>query len=260
MSEILEVKDLSFSYDNSRIIFEKVNFSVDKGKVFTILGRNGAGKSTLLNCVANLFVPKSGEILLNGQPMKKMKLTDVAKVIGYVPQVHNPAYSYTVRDFVVMGRTPYIGSLSKPSKSDYDKVDAVLEELNIMKLRDKTYTAISGGERQQVTIARAMVQEPQIILLDEPTAHLDYGNQLRTVKMIRRLADRGFGIIMTTHNPDHAMLLGDTVAILDKEGHLNVDKAENSLTEEALSELYDIDLKMIYIEDAKRKVCVATGF
>jgi len=260
MSAILEVKDLSFSYDNSRIIFEKVNFSVDKGKVFTILGRNGAGKSTLLNCVANLFVPKSGEILLNGQQMKKMKLTDVAKVIGYVPQVHNPAYSYTVRDFVVMGRTPYIGSLSKPSKSDYDKVDAVLEELNIMKLRDKTYTAISGGERQQVTIARAMVQEPQIILLDEPTAHLDYGNQLRTVKMIRRLADRGFGIIMTTHNPDHAMLLGDTVAILDKEGHLNVDKAENSLTEEALSDLYDIDLKMIYIEDAKRKVCVATGF
>lgn len=260
MSEILEVKDLSFSYDNSRIIFEKVNFTVSKGKIFTILGRNGAGKSTLLNCVANLFVPKSGEILLNGQPMKKMKLTDVAKVIGYVPQVHNPAYAYTVRDFVVMGRTPYIGSLSKPSKSDYEKVDAVLEELNIMKLRDKTYTAISGGERQQVTIARAMVQEPQIILLDEPTAHLDYGNQLRTVKMIKRLAERGFGIIMTTHNPDHAMLLGDTVAILDKQGHLNVDTAENALTEEALSALYDIDLKMIYVEEAERKVCVATKF
>ena len=257
---ILQVKDLSFSYDNQRIIFEKVNFGVKKGEIFSILGRNGAGKSTLLNCVANLFVPKSGEILLNGQPMKKMKLNQVAKVIGYVPQVHNPAYAYTVRDFVVMGRTPYIGALSKPSKSDYEKVDAVLEELGIMKLRDKSYTAISGGERQQVTIARVMVQEPQLILLDEPTAHLDYGNQLRAVKMIKTLAERGFGIIMTTHNPDHAMLLGDTVAVLDKAGHLNVGKAETILTEETLSDLYDIDLKMIYIEQAERKVCVAVNF
>lgn len=257
---ILEVKDLSFSYDNTRIIFEKVNFGVDKGEIFTILGRNGAGKSTLLNCVANLFVPKSGGIYLNGQPMNKMKLTQIAQVIGYVPQVHNPAYSYTVRDFTVMGRTPYIGALSKPSKADYDKVDEVLEELGIMKLRDKSYTAISGGERQQVTIARVMVQEPQLILLDEPTAHLDYGNQLRTVKMIKKLADRGFGVIMTTHNPDHAMLLGDKVAILDKQGHLNVDKAEHSLTEEALSELYDIDLKMVYVEEAHRKVCVPVRF
>ena len=257
---IIEVKNLSYSYYSRHKIFENVSFAVDKGQIFTILGRNGAGKSTLLNCVANLFTPDQGEIILNGQPMNKMKVADVAKIIGYVPQTHVPAYSYSVRDFAVMGRTPYINALSSPSKKDYELVDAALEELGIIDLRDKNYTEISGGERQQVTIARAMVQDPQIILLDEPTAHLDYGNQLRTIKIIKKLADRGYGIIMTTHNPDHAMLLGETVAILDKQGHLNVNTAEKSLNEKDLSELYDIELKMIYVEDAGRKICVPVKF
>ena len=185
---ILEVKDLEFSYSSGRTIFEHVSFSLDKGRVFTILGRNGAGKSTLLNCLANLFVPNGGDILLNGVSMRSMKQKDVAKVIGYVPQVHIAAYAYTVRDFAVMGRTPYIGLVSNPRREDYEKVDKVLNELNIYHLRNKSYTEISGGERQLVTIARVMVQEPELILLDEPTAHLDYGNQLRAVRLIKRLA------------------------------------------------------------------------
>ena len=254
---ILEVKNLQFAYDADRTIFEDVCLSVDPGQIFTILGRNGAGKSTLLNCLANLYTPKAGEILLDGQPMKNMKLTDVAKIIGYVPQIHVAAYAYTVRDFVVMGRTPYIGLLSHPSKADYEKVDAVLEELNIYHLRDKSYTAISGGERQMVTIARAMVQEPKLILLDEPTAHLDYGNQLRALKLIKSLSRRGFGVIVTTHNPDHAILLDDTVAILDKAGHLNVGKTSELITAQSLSELYDINLYLEYKEKVKREVCVS---
>lgn len=254
---ILEVNDLRYEYGHGTPIFEHVSFTVDKGQIFTILGRNGAGKSTLLNCIANLFTPKTGEILLDGTPMKSMKLTDVAKVIGYVPQIHIAAYSYTVRDFAVMGRTPYIGLMSQPSKADYEKVDDVLNELNIYHLRDKSYTEISGGERQLVTIARVMVQEPKLILLDEPTAHLDYGNQLRTVKLIKTLGERGFGIIVTTHNPDHAMLLDDTVAILDKEGHLTVGRSSELLTADRLSDLYDIELYLEYIEKVNRKVCIA---
>ena len=254
---ILEVKDLEYDYGSGRTIFENVNFSLDKGNIFTILGRNGAGKSTLLNCLANLFVPKKGEILLDGVPMSTMKQKDVAKIIGYVPQVHVAAYAYSVRDFAVMGRTPYIGLMSHPKAEDYEKVDQVLKELNIYHLRDKSYTAISGGERQLVTIARVMVQEPKVILLDEPTAHLDYGNQLRTVKLIKTLARRGFGIIVTTHNPDHAMLLHDKVAILDKEGHLKVGKTSEMITAETLSELYDIKLYLEYIEKVHREICVA---
>ena len=254
---ILEVKDLEFRYSSGRTIFEHVSFSLDKGRVFTILGRNGAGKSTLLNCLANLFVPNGGDILLNGVSMRSMKQKDVAKVIGYVPQVHIAAYAYTVRDFAVMGRTPYIGLVSNPRREDYEKVDEVLNELNIYHLRNKSYTEISGGERQLVTIARVMVQEPELILLDEPTAHLDYGNQLRAVRLIKRLAQRGFGVIVTTHDPNHAILLQDTVAILDRAGHLTTGRTEEMMTADRLSELYDIKLYLEYIERVRREVCVA---
>ena len=108
---ILEVSNLGFHYHNSRTIFREVSFSVDKGEVLSILGPNGSGKSTLLNCIANLYKPVSGQILLNGKPVSRMNLRDVARVIGYVPQIHTPAYAFTVREFAVMGRTPYILSL-----------------------------------------------------------------------------------------------------------------------------------------------------
>ena len=128
---ILEVKNLSFHYHSSRTIFHDVSFSVDKGEVISILGTNGSGKSTLLNCIANLFTPNSGEILLNGQPMSRMHLRDVARMIGYVPQIHLPAYAYTVREFTVMGRTPYIGAFATPGAKDYRIVDEVLERMGI---------------------------------------------------------------------------------------------------------------------------------
>jgi iron complex transport system ATP-binding protein len=253
---ILEVKDLSYRYYNSRTIFHDVNFSLCKGEVLSILGTNGAGKSTLLNCIANLFKPQSGEIRLNDKPMAEMSMRDVAKVIGYVPQIHTPAYAYTVREFTVMGRTPYIGAFAKPSKEDYRIADEALERMNIGHLSGKAYTEISGGERQQVTIARVIAQQPQIILLDEPTAHLDYGNQYRVMQMIKRLADEGFALIMTTHNPDHAILLDGKVAILNREGLLRVGSAAETLQKETLSTLYGLNIKTVYDEDAKRNICV----
>lgn len=126
---ILDVQNLSFSYDRKRTIFHDVSFSLDKGEVLSILGTNGAGKSTLLNCIANLLKPKSGTILLNGTPMQTMSMRDIAKVIGYVPQVHLPTYAFTVRDFTVMGRSPYIGAFGSPSKEDYAIADDALRRL-----------------------------------------------------------------------------------------------------------------------------------
>lgn len=253
---ILEVNNLSFRYHNSRMIFHEVSFSVDNGEVLSILGANGAGKSTLLNCIANLNKPESGEILLNGQPMSKMKLRNVARVIGYVPQIHTPAYAYTVREFAVMGRTPYIGVFTTPSAEDYRIADEALERMGIAHLRDKPYTEISGGERQQVTIARVIAQQPQLILLDEPTAHLDYGNQYRVVQIIRELAVEGYALIMTTHNPEHAIILNGKVAILNREGVLGVGQAAETVNAETLSNLYGLSIKTIYDDDAKRNVCV----
>lgn len=253
---ILEVNNLSFRYHNSPMIFNKVNFSVDNGEVLSILGTNGAGKSTLLNCIANLYKPVLGKILLNGQPISRMSLREVARVIGYVPQIHTPAYAYTVREFTVMGRTPYIDTFRIPSSEDYSIADEALARMGITHLRDKSYTEISGGERQQVMIARVIAQQPQLILLDEPTAHLDYGNQYRVVQMIRQLAAEGYALIMTTHNPEHAIILNGKVAILNRQGVLGIGQAAETLSTETLSKLYGLSIKTIYDDDAKRNVCV----
>jgi iron complex transport system ATP-binding protein len=253
---ILEVNNLSFRYHNSRIIFQGVNFNVKKGEVLSILGPNGSGKSTLLNCIAKLYEPTSGEVLLNGQPMSRLNFRDVARVIGYVPQIHTPSYAYTVREFVVMGRTPYIGVFSTPSAKDYEIAEEALERMGIRHLQDKPYTEISGGERQQVTLARVITQQPQLILLDEPTAHLDYGNQHRVVQMISQLAAEGYALVMTTHNPEHAIILNGKVAILNREGKLCVGQAATTLNAETLSNLYELSIKTIYDDDAKRYVCV----
>ncbi len=254
---ILEVKDLGFSYHNKKQVFSNVNLSLDAGEILTILGPNGAGKSTLLNCLANLLTPNSGQVLLEGRNVRDISLREVARIMGYVPQTHTPAYGYNVRDFVVMGRAPYLGMFQKPSAEDYALADQVMESMNISKLANRPYTEISGGERQQATIARVIVQQPKIIMFDEPTNHLDYGNQLRAVKMVKDLARQGYAVVMTTHMPDHAILLGGKAAILDYDGKLTVGPAEEILQEDLLRKIYRSDLHIMYLEEIGRKVCVA---
>ncbi|NLL62253.1 MAG: ABC transporter ATP-binding protein [Candidatus Atribacteria bacterium] len=253
---ILEVNDLGFAFHKNRLIFNGVNFNVDKGEILSILGPNGSGKSTLLNCIANFYKPQHGSILLNGESISKINLRNIAQIIGYVPQVHIPTYAYTVREFTVMGRTPYIGAFGKPSKMDYRIAEASLKRVGIFHIKDRPYTEISGGERQLALIARVLTQEPKIILFDEPTAHLDYGNQYRIVQMISQLANEGYAVIMTTHNPEHAIILNGKVAILNRNGTFIVGKATDTIDATTLSNLYGLTIKTIYIEEAKRVVSV----
>ena len=246
---ILDVQDLSFRYSkNTKPIFHNVNLQMEKGEILTILGANGAGKSTLLNCLANILEPYSG--------IHDMSLKKAAQLIGYVPQNHAPVYDYSVRDFIVMGRAPHLGMLEKPSENDYAIVDEVIRELGIEKLADKAYTQISGGERQQALIGRAIAQQPEIIMFDEPTNHLDYGNQLRMVHKIKNLSKKDYTVIMTTHMPDHAMMIGGKTAILGRDGTLKVGKTEEIITEKKLEELYQVKTRIVYIPEVGRKVCV----
>lgn len=253
---MLEITNLSYSYDNNKDIFSNVFFSLEKGSILSILGTNGAGKSTLLNCIANLFTPHTGTIKINGEDISLLSLSNLAKNIGYVPQIHNPTYDFKVIDFVVMGRTPYIPFFSKPSPKDYEIANNALKELNIEHLTNKIYTQISGGQRQQVTIARVVAQNPKIILLDEPTAHLDFGNQLRAIELVRKLSNIGYTIIMTTHMPDHIFHLGGYVGILDNQGKFKMGKPEDIMTSQTLSKLYDIDISTYYSQEAKRTICI----
>ena len=127
-------------------------------------------------------------------------------------------------------------------------------------MADRLYTEISGGERQKVTVARAIVQQADIIILDEPTSQLDYGNQLRLVSQVSTLVKRGFGVIMTTHMPDHVFLVGGEVAILDKKGNLNVGKVDDVMTNEALSELYESEINIVEVKEFNRKICIASDW
>jgi len=157
-----------------------------------------------------------------------------------------------------MGRTPYIGPFTMPKKADYEKAEKALDRLNLSHLREKPYTEISGGERHMVTIARAIAQAPKIIMLDEPTAHLDYGNQMRTIKLIDSLAQEGYAVIFTTHVPDHPLFLGGDVAVFTEENNgkrVAVGEADSVLTDESLSALYNVPVKTVRVNG--RRICYA---
>ena len=258
MMKIFEVENIWFRYSGSdKDVLRGVSFDVWEGEIFTILGPNGSGKSTLLDCMAALRKHTSGAIRLTGREITLMKAREVARVVGYVPQLHVPAFSYTVLDFVLMGRAPNIGVFQKPDEVDVAAAYTALEEVGVEHLASRPYTEISGGERQQATIARAVCQQPKIILFDEPTAHLDYGNQHRILQLIRKLSGRGFAIVITTHNPDHALLLKGTTAILGMDGELVSGPGDEMLTEERLRALYGLDLCITRVEKAGREACLA---
>lgn len=254
---LLEVKGLSFSYDGRNDVLRDVGFRVGPGEVFVILGANGAGKSTLLNCIGHALVPTGGEVLLMGRSVGSYPANELAKIVGYVPQISAPAFAYTVRDYVVMGRAPHMGLLSVPGDAEYEMADRALERMGIGHLARKLCDGISGGERQQVQITRVLVQEPRLILLDEPTNHLDYGNQLKIVKTISQLAAEGFAVVMTTHMPDHAILLNGSVGLMGADGRMKSGPAGSVISEAALRELYHTNLHLVYVDPLGRMACVA---
>ena len=260
MEHIVEVKNAVFTYPNgSRKILDGCDLTIQPGELVSILGPNGAGKSTLLNCACGLLTPQSGQVLLEGKPIDTLDQRQIAKVIGYVQQNQRAAFSYSVFHYVLMGRASTIGLFQKPGKQDEEKAMQVLEMMGIAHLADCSVTEISGGERQQAAIARAVVQNPRVIFFDEPTAHLDYGNQINTLRLIASLQEKGFAVIMTTHNPDHCMMLGGKVAILDKKGILETGTVAEILTEERLKRVYNTELRLSYVEDVQRIACIPYG-
>lgn len=253
----LEARNISFAYPGGEPVFRDISFSIRPGETVCILGPNGVGKTTVLNCLANLNPLSEGEIFINGKSVRSLSPREVAQNVGYVPQMIMPSFDFSVLDYVVTGCAPRMGTFEKPRQEHYDAALEAICEMGIEYLKDKSYMHISGGERQQVAIARALAQKPLFILMDEPTAHLDYGNQIKVLLMIRRLADKGFGILITTHNPDHSLLLGGKAAILERGGCLKFGDSDDILTEELLTSLYNTPLKLIEEEAVNRRICAA---
>ena len=253
-STLFEVKNISFSY-NDEEIFSDISFSIEPGDVLCILGPNGTGKTTLIKCLNGLQDIRSGEILIDGVNIKKLSFKEISKHIGYIPQSHVPSFPFKVFDVVLMGRSPYLNLTDSPKKEDMEIATQALKILDIEYLKDKEYTNLSGGERQMVFLARVLCQKPDILILDEPTSHLDFGNQIKLLEIIDNLSKTGLSIIMSSHFPDHAFLSSTKVAIMKDKKFIDFGKPNDVVTEDNLKKAYSIDVKLVELDD-NRKVCV----
>lgn len=254
MKSLIEVNNISFAYGENQV-FENISFSVEKGDVLCILGHNGTGKTTLLKCLNGLFNISSGNILIKGENIESLSFSDISKIIGYIPQGHVATFPFTVLDVVLMGRASYLRLTESPKNNDLEIAKDSLKKLGIYGIKDKEYTKLSGGERQLVFLARILTQQPDVLILDEPTSHLDFGNQIKFLEIIEQLSHLGLAIIMSSHFPDHAFLSSTKVAIMKNKSFIDFGRPNDIITEENLKKTYGIDVELIEINN-NRKVCV----
>lgn len=240
----LEVRNLSCGY-GSKTILEGFSVRVEAGSVYCLLGPNGVGKTTLFRTMLGLLPGKGGTVRIDGCDAQELTSRERARAIAYVPQAHTPPFAFTVIDVAVMGRIAHIGAFSAPGRVDYEVAEAALASLGIEHLADRTYTELSGGERQMVLIARALAQQPRYLMMDEPTASLDFGNQAQVLGAVTRLASDGIGVIMTTHVPDHLVQCSAQGTLIMRDGSYRTGTANAVLTTENLKEAYGIDVMVL---------------
>jgi len=241
---MLDVQSLAFGFPG-RTIGRDVSFSLGAGEVLCVLGPNGGGKTTLFRTILGLLTRHGGSITLEGSALASLSRAEIARRVGYVPQGHSAYFAYTVREFVLMGRTAHLGVFASPAKKDFAVADQALESLGIAHLADKPVTEISGGERQLALVARALAQEPKLLVLDEPTANLDFGNQVRVLQRIGALAGSGIAILFSSHDPDHAFLCARRALLLAEGRVLEIGAPREVIRADTLERMYGVSVKVI---------------
>ena len=235
----IEIRRLGFSYGSTDVLHD-ITFTAADGDIAAVLGPNGVGKSTLFRCVLGFLAPSEGGILVNGKDMRTLDRRAAAREIAYIPQSSEPIFNYTVLDTVLMGTTGTMNVLQRPGRRQQEAAMQALQRLGIEALAQRGIGTISGGERQLALIARALVQNAEILIMDEPTANLDFGNQQRVLAQIRALAARGYTVLLSTHNPEHALHYAHRILALQG-GHIAADgPTETALTPQLLQTLYGI--------------------
>ena len=250
----LELQNLSFGYDDSRMILQDVSFDLDGMGIYCILGQNGTGKSTLLKCIVG-EEKATGHVLVDGKDYGAYSQRELARKLAYLPQTHVPTFPFRVLDVVLMGRSAHMRYFASPGEAEERIAMDNLEFLGIAHLKEKPYTNISGGERQLVMIAAALTQQPEFLILDDPTAHLDFGTTHRFLDLVLRLNESGIGILMTTHFPDQALYLGAKTLVLRGGRLWKFGMAEEIVDEDSMTELYGLPVHIGQIGD--RRVCIA---
>jgi iron complex transport system ATP-binding protein len=250
----LEARALGFGYPG-KPVGRNVSFSLGAGEVLCLLGPNGSGKTTLFKTLLGLLPAQAGEVLIDATPLRRLARAEVATRIAYVPQAHVAHFPYTVLDMVTMGRTAHLGPFARPGAHDHAAAFDALKTLGIADLADADYTRISGGQRQLALIARALAQAAPLIVMDEPTASLDFGNQALVLREIRALAAQGYGIVLSTHDPDHAFACASAVALLHGGGLVATGSPSEVLSPARLEAVYGLPVAVEHLAGG-HTVCV----
>jgi iron complex transport system ATP-binding protein len=254
----LEVRALAFGY-GGRAVGRDVSFALEAGEVMCLLGPNGGGKTTLFKTILGLLPALGGTVAIDGESLAAWSPARVARALGYVPQAQLGVFPFTVREVVLMGRTAHVGPFSTPSRRDRAVAEATLETLGIAHLAARPYTEVSGGERQMTLVARALAQEAPVLVMDEPTASLDFGNQVRVLSRVRELGRGGIAVILSTHDPDQAFACADRVALLHGGRLAGLGPPETTITRERLRDIYGVEVEVatLVLEDGRRvRTCV----
>ncbi len=254
----LELRDIRCGYDGSDVV-QGVSLSIAPGDIACLLGPNGSGKTTLFKAMLGLMPLRCGSVLLDGQDIRRWHRRDIAQKLGYIPQHHMRPFPFTVLDMVLMGRTSRIGACSSPGRADRRAAKEALAALHMRHLEKRIFTELSGGERQLVLIARALAQQPGILIMDEPTANLDFGNQLLVLDHVRELSHGGLSVIMSTHLPNHAFLFGTQVLLLKKGRLLSAGTPEETVDKDTMRSLYNVDVEIVEMhlqDNSEIRVCV----
>ena len=252
---MLEVKNLSFFYGGQRIL-DNVNLRAEKGQFVSVLGSNGVGKSTLFKCILGVLRDYYGTVTVDGQDTRGMSVRELAQRIAYIPQMSASAFNYSVEDIVLMGTTASLPSLRSPGKEELHRAEEAMERMGISNLRQRCFHHLSGGERQLTVIARALAQETDILLLDEPASALDFGNQMRILNEAKSLARDGYLVIQSTHDPEKAFLFSDRMIALKDGTVFAQGTPAEVLTVENIRELYGVDTRLASIYDDQVRVFI----
>lgn len=236
----IELRSVGFGYTADRL-FSDFSLAIAEHEFFGVIGPNGSGKTTLLRLLARLLVPQAGEIEITGKPLDAYSHRGLARLLGFMPQENHFAFDFSVEEVVLMGRNPFLGRFQRPGKLDLDRVRAAMEFTDTWTLRAKSINEVSGGERQRVVLARTLTQEPRILLLDEPTSHLDIHHQLSILQILRRLNRQGITIVVNLHDLNLASLACSRLLLLHEGRPVACDSPEQVLKPELIRRTYGIE-------------------
>lgn len=236
-------------YQN-KVVLSNISTVIEPGEITCLLGPNGVGKTTLFKTILGFIPSLSGQVLLNGQSIESYSSKAIAHLIAYVPQAHNTPFPYQVIDVVLFGRTAHLNVFGSPKKQDREIAFQNLELLGIAHLSHRPFSELSGGERQMVIIARALTQEASFIILDEPTSNLDYGNKVRIIQTIKKLKEKSIGILMATHSPNHAFMLGSKVILFERGFLYRSGYPEHTVTNENLERIYGVKVQIFNMPES----------